>query len=144
MITAQRIGITGAYVGLRGPQSLVVIRRKVDRRLDRYDAHKRRDQIDAVKLVLQTLAKEIPVFTQKLLAVDERRCQPYGHRRNRYVAAEREQLYRPSRKDLAQQRSIKVEDFWLATCLGPTQKRELISEAYEAAGVERLSSTTEW
>lgn len=138
----QKVGINGFHIILRQAQSTVVIRRNIHRRLDRYDVHRWRDQIDALAFLLEVLAKEVPGFTQRLIAADKERC--YLPRRNRYVATEQAELYRPARKDLADTHARKVEDFWLAENLNLKQKRTLVAEAQEASRLERLPETNKW
>jgi hypothetical protein len=129
-------GITGVFVSLHRPTLRVVIRRKLDVWHDRYDVHKPWEKIDAVVEVLKVFSNEVPDFTKKILAVDERHYRQSSHRTRHYIHTEREKLYGNLRNDLAEKYSRKVCDVWLGTNINTTQMLHVIREACEAAEVE--------
>lgn len=97
-----RQGITGVFVSLHPPLLRIVIRRRVDVWRDRYDVHKPWEKIDAVVEVLQVLSNEVPGFTHKILAVDEKHYRQSSYRTRHYVHTQKEKLYESTRADLAE------------------------------------------
>lgn len=145
MTEPSKLSITGVFFRLHEHQSRIVIRRKIDEWNDCLDSHREWDQIKAVVFLLEELRKEDPNFTEKLLLVDEKQFKS-SHRTNRYVHSEKGKLYPESRRHRAGQTARKIGDLWLATNLNKAQKRSVILEACDAAGItERGSpSTIQW
>jgi len=133
--------IKAVYVGLRRSPLRVVFHQRARGLWDRYDVFKPFSKIDGVVEVLKQLQTEKLGFATALVAIDRKACTTSGNRINRYVALEREHLYRPDRIDLVRSYSRLVGQVWLATNLNTWQMVEVIAEACKAASVDFKSIT---
>lgn len=141
----QKSGTTGVFVSLYRSPLRLVFRRRVDFRWDRYDAFTPWEKIDAVVTVIEELAKEIPGFTEKFIAVDEKHHHRSSHRTRHCVHTDRDKLYGTRRNDLAEKFSRKVAGIWLGTNLNSAAMLQVIREACETAEIEYGSlSSLKW
>lgn len=130
------VRITGVFIGIWRSPLRIVFRRRVDLRYNRYDVFQPLQKIDGVIEVIKQLAKERDDFITSIVEVDKMNLRNSSNRINRYVDTDRDQLYRPQKKNLISKYSRKVGQLWIATNLNSYQMRDLIQEACKAARVE--------